>query len=190
MKLDEWRARGKARTDIGKCVGRLRAWKNKPRDSTAANSHEKEKRSQIDDSGDSTDSCSTADPVDLPIPKWLQPRNKTIETITEHTNAYLEKGEVRTWIEECAKLLVEGRRQRARIDPQRWEKACFGAWYQCRIHECPRGEKEYEELKGYVSLRVSISDFLAPFLPFPSWLSSDETLYLRLLSASDRLWKC
>lgn len=165
MKLDEWRARGKARTEAGRCVGRLRAWIHKPRDSTTAANHGNEKRSHVNDSGDSTESFSTAEPVDLPIPKWLRPRNKTIETITEHTNKYLEKEEVMTWINECAVLLVEGRRQRARIDPQRWEKACFGAWYQCRIHECPRGEKEYEELKGYVSLRVSIPHFLFDHLP-------------------------
>ena len=34
------------------------------------------------------------------------------------------------------------------MDSHRWEKACFGAWYQCRIHECPRGEKEYEDETG------------------------------------------
>ena len=148
MKLDEWRARGKTRTGVGKGVGRLRAWIHKSRGSmTTTDNHENEKSSQINDS---TDSLSTPESVELPVPQWLQPRNKTLETIKEHTNNYLEKEDVQTMIKECAELLVEGRRQRARIDPQRWEKACFGAWYQCRIHECPRGEKEYEELKGYV----------------------------------------
>ena len=79
------------------------------------------------------------------IPKWFQPKNLTLEDIRRHTGHYLSRPETVEMIEQCAKLLVGGRRGRAKSNPQRWERACFGTWYQCRISECPRGEKEYEE---------------------------------------------
>ena len=78
------------------------------------------------------------------IPQWFRPKNETLDAMRAHTREYLSKDETRQTIEECARLLVDGRRGRAKKDPQRWEKACFGAWYQCIISECPRGEKEYE----------------------------------------------
>ena len=81
---------------------------------------------------------------DTNIPPWFQPKNRTLESIRRCTNDYLSMSETIDWIEKCAKLLVEGRRGRAKSDLQRWERACFGTWYQCRIPECPRGEKEYE----------------------------------------------
>ncbi|MCJ1456642.1 hypothetical protein MMC28_007004 [Mycoblastus sanguinarius] len=77
------------------------------------------------------------------IPEIFQPKNKTLLSMRKHTDAYLKGEEVKKWIGEMAHLLVEGRRLRAKSDPQRWEKACFGAWFQCKIHGCPRGEKEY-----------------------------------------------
>ena len=142
MKLDEWRARGKLRTGVGKCVGRLRSkTSQKPQ-----NGHDVEKVSgTTTSSGPSTNTApiETPAPLDRRIPTWLQPRNKTIQTMTAHTKTYLQDDKVKKRIEECAELLVECRRQRALKDPHRWEKACFGAWYQCRIHECPRGEREY-----------------------------------------------
>ena len=79
------------------------------------------------------------------IPNWFQPRNLTLEDIRIHTGHYLSRPDTVEMIEQCAKLLVDGRRGRAKSNPQRWERACFGTWYQCRISECPRGEKEYEE---------------------------------------------
>ena len=79
------------------------------------------------------------------IPKWFRPKNMTLESIRKYTENYLSRPETIEMIEQCAKLLVEGRRGRAKSDPQRWERACFGTWYQCRISECPRGEKEYEQ---------------------------------------------
>ena len=81
---------------------------------------------------------------DTKIPKWLRHKNRTLESIRKYTEAYLSQPDTIDMIEKCAKLLVDGRRGRAKSDPQRWEKACFGTWYQCRILECPRGEKEYE----------------------------------------------
>lgn len=77
------------------------------------------------------------------IPEFFQPRNKTLASIREHTKTYLGGAEVQQWIEEIAEILVAGRRARAKTDPNRWEKACFGAWFQCKVNGCPRGEKEY-----------------------------------------------
>ena len=83
----------------------------------------------------------------LDIPEWFREKNKTLETIREHTTTYLAKKNVQQWIEQCAKILVDGRRLRAKSDPGRWEKACFGAWYQCNIEGCPRGEHKYPQRK-------------------------------------------
>ena len=79
------------------------------------------------------------------IPQWFRPKNQTLESIRKNTEIYLSQPDTIKMIERSAKLLVDGRRGRAKSDPQRWEKACFGTWYQCRIPECPRGEKEYEK---------------------------------------------
>ena len=78
------------------------------------------------------------------VPAWFQPRNRTLETIRKYTEEYLSHPSTIRNIEQCAEILVEGRRGRAKCDPQRWERACFGTWYQCKVPECPRGEKEYE----------------------------------------------
>ena len=88
---------------------------------------------------------SDLDADDTKVPQWFQPKNLTLESIREHIERYLSRPETIKSIERCAKILVDGRRDRAKIDPGRWEKACFGTWYQCRISECPRGEKEYEQ---------------------------------------------
>lgn len=90
---------------------------------------------------------SKPDPVanETKVPKWFQPKNRTLESIRKSTEDYLLRPETIRDIERCAKLLVDGRRGRAKSDPQRWERACFGTWYQCRIPGCPRGEKEYEK---------------------------------------------
>lgn len=78
------------------------------------------------------------------IPQWFRPKNRTLESIRKCTEDYLSQPYTIEMIERSAKLLVDGRRGRAKSDPQRWEKACFGTWYQCRTPGCPRGEKEYE----------------------------------------------
>ena len=170
MKLDEWHARGPMRERFGRFVGRLRCRRppsksdEKPEENIKRlerqNGHVVgiEKRTATVVNGQilseeklAVDRPSTSRPVQNSasaesssnIPRWLQPKNYTLESIEKHTNAYLKRQEVKDWIEAIAVLLVEGRRLRARHDPQRWEKACFGAWYQCRINGCPRGEKEY-----------------------------------------------
>ena len=79
------------------------------------------------------------------IPHWFRHKNRTLESIRECTEKYLSDPNTKEMIERCANLLVDGRRGRAKSDPQHWEKACFGTWYQCRIPACPRGEKEYEK---------------------------------------------
>ena len=99
---------------------------------------------------DATTGRSPTDDDLAGIPKWLLPKNKTIKTIRKHTEAYLAQEHVRDWIEECAKILVDGRRDRARSNKQRWERACFGAWYQCKVPGCPRGEKKYLQEKDIV----------------------------------------
>ena len=86
-----------------------------------------------------------SDAENTKIPEWFRPKNLTLESIRQSTKDYLSDPETVKLIERCAKILVEGRRDRAKSDPQRWERACFGTWYQCRIPECPRGEKEYEK---------------------------------------------
>ena len=55
------------------------------------------------------------------------PRNKTLDTIAEHTLAYISTDEVQEWISQCAKILVEARRLRVRYDSRRWEKYCNGS---------------------------------------------------------------
>lgn len=133
MKLDEWRARGQVRVELGKFIGKLRS----PKQSASTSDQVNEKMGTLIESFDA--------PTVLKIPTWAQPKNKTLDSIKAHTEAYLHKDEVKESIKQCAKILVEGRRLRAKNDPLRWEKACFGAWYQCNVAGCPRGEKEYED---------------------------------------------
>ena len=150
MKLDEWRATSKFKVGLGHCVAKARAqvreYRKKRYNLRSRSNRDPIEKSQHDSSNDSISSTSHDGPLvarDWPVPRWLRSRNKTIESITKHTEKYLEDARVQQTIQECAKLLVEGRRQRAKNDPQRWEKACFGAWYQCTTNGCPRGEKEY-----------------------------------------------
>ena len=152
MKLDEWRARGETRTEAGKCVGKLRAnlraRSHKASTTAVTGSCEPEKTANISAEDRSTASSNTLAASDDLVPHWLQPRNKTIEYITKQTNEYLQRPEVQKWIQECAEILVEGRRLRALSDPNRWEKTCFDTWYQCTVPKCPRGEKKYESENG------------------------------------------
>lgn len=96
--------------------------------------------------GTSTSARKVDPNVDNPkVPQWFRPKNRTLESIRKCTEDYLSQPETSKMIERCAELLVDGRRGRAKSDPPRWEKACFGTWYQCRTPGCPRGEKEYEK---------------------------------------------
>ena len=152
MKLDEWRTRARIRVGLGKCIGKWRNWFAKDHCGTQAaknlhTANTRDKNHEDDDSASSTLQEEALRPCDTCIPGWLQSRNKTIEKITECTDAYLQTAEVQNQIQRCAKILVEGRRGRALKDRQRWEKACFSAWYQCAVDGCPRGEKEYLDRK-------------------------------------------
>ena len=100
-----------------------------------------------------TQAQSAPSSKDQRIPTWFQPRNKTLDTIRECTRAYINSSTQRTEdgqierpvkkaIEECAEILVQGRRNRA-SHKDRWEKSCFNTWYQCLQRGCPRGEKKY-----------------------------------------------
>ncbi|KAL9127322.1 MAG: hypothetical protein Q9217_003784 [Psora testacea] len=157
MKLDEWRTRGSLRVGIGRCIGKMRAcWPKGRKGSMTANAapntektyeHVFAKHHARDSSdravGQTAPAVCVIPDCNPRIPAWFQPRNNTLETIRQHTSAYLARPDVQLWIAECARTLVNGRRGRARSDPQRWERACFGAWYQCKAADCPRGEKEY-----------------------------------------------
>ena len=149
MKLDEWHARGSSRVTVGKCVDSIR---RKFKRTKHVERDDLDQREKPDAANDSSSTLSQAGPpftLHTRVPKWLQPRNKTLEVITKHTEAYLEDPAVQSEIKRCAKVLVKGRRERARNDPQRWEKACFDTWYRCTIAECPRGEKVYHDRKKF-----------------------------------------
>ena len=94
-------------------------------------------------------------PMDLTaIPRWLQPRNKTLEDIRKYTMAYLEEAEVEEWLEQCAETLVENRRDRAKSDPERWEKTCFGIRYECIVNGCPKADQKHlkrEDMRKHLS---------------------------------------
>ena len=159
MKLDEWKQRGRLRVGIGKSLARMKLKRKRAHETgiqlskmsdscTSSNAngtcdapHTNSTTDQPENSADPTIAAGDL----LAIPPWFRPRNKTLETIRHHTSQYLARPDVQQWIQECARLLVDGRRGRARADRQRWERACFGAWYQCRIGVCPRGEKEYHD---------------------------------------------
>ncbi|KAL2046843.1 hypothetical protein N7G274_000861 [Stereocaulon virgatum] len=106
---------------------------------------------------------------------YFQPRKTTLEKIRGYTKTYLETSDVQRDIEKCAGLLVKSRRARAKADPQRWEKACFGAWYQCNVMGCPRGEKEYD---GRSALRKHLLDKHKELFPPPD----DERIEAKLNS--------
>lgn len=137
MKLDEWKSRAEWRTALGRCIGRLRS--SKVSSSKAEDDHTRQRR----ENGTGEDEKVIVNEKQR-IPKWLQHKNRTLEAIANHTENYLADPEVQKSIEDCARILVRSRRCRARMDPQRWEKACFGAWFQCNVEKCPRAEKEYE----------------------------------------------
>ena len=97
------------------------------------------------------------------IPRLLQPKKRTLENIRKHTMAYLEDEQVKSWLEECAAKLVEGRRERAKSHPNRWERTCFNIWYQCNAERCQRAEKKYPQRKDMEKhLKNKHRDMLGP----------------------------
>jgi hypothetical protein len=131
MKLDEWRARGRLRTAMGRGICKLRLVKRSSKQTgknTIIKAPESEKSIASEEVVECTDASDNG--IGLNIPKWFKPRNNTLESIKSHTQTYLADPDVKTQIAQTAKILVEGRRLRAKRDPERWEKACYGAWYQ------------------------------------------------------------
>ena len=132
MKLDEWRCRSKLRQEIGQLIGRIRTTRLP---STESDQDKEKLNRQTVQEEDSTS--------DTKIPKFFQPKNRTLEKIKQDTLAYLAQETVQQWIDECARQLVSNRRARVRGNKERWQSACFGTWYQCQVHKCPRGQNEY-----------------------------------------------
>ena len=161
LKLDEWRVRGRVRTTIGKTIGKIRsgrlirlaASKSRPHDvgekgpevSEAATTHVNGQQGAFIYGGEGDHGNVSSTIESSAIPEWFRARNKTLVLIRKHTEDYLGTEEVKSSIDEIAKFLVDGRRARAKQDENRWEKACFGAWYQCNVPKCPRAEKEYQD---------------------------------------------
>lgn len=139
MKLDEWRVRGALRTTVGKSIKSFQSLKkSSPNPSNCNNA-------QSNEGGAAEKNDRLLDTPEEPaIPAWFQPKNSTLDSIRTKTNSYLAQDEVKKWLKETADILVKIRRSRAELDPQRWEKACFVAWYQCKVEGCQRAEKEYE----------------------------------------------
>ena len=123
---------------------------------------EKEVRAVSRMNGASSEEIS--DPLTLTaIPRWLRPKNRTLENIRKHTMEYLERNDVQVWIEECAEKLVEGRRKRAESNPIRWERTCFNIRYECKVNGCPRAENNYPLRKDMQShLKHKHGDIFPP----------------------------
>ena len=161
LKLDDWRVRGRVRITIGKMIGKLRSGRlvklaaaeprrqsvgeKGPEVSETAISHVNGQQGVLVNDGERGHSRVSSTIESSAIPKWFQPKNKTLMLIRKHTEDYLRTPEVEESIHDIAKSLVDARRARAKQDEIRWEKACFGAWYQCNIPKCPRAEKEYQD---------------------------------------------
>ena len=79
------------------------------------------------------------------ISRWLRPRNRTLETIRDHTETYLDRADVTRWINDSARILVNCRRQRAENDSQKWAKVCARLSYQGPVHSCLQGADKYIE---------------------------------------------
>ena len=161
LKLDEWRVRGRVRTTIGKAIVKLRSgnavksvvpkWRphrvgeEEPKKSETVTAQAHDQHGLLINGGEIDHGNASSINESSAIPRWFQPRNKTLQLIRKHTEEYLRTPEVTKWITDIAQLLVDGRRARAKQDENRWEKACFGAWYQCNVSKCPRAEKEYQD---------------------------------------------
>ena len=115
---------------------------------------------------DGETSEGSSDSINLAsIPRLLQPKSRTLDNIRKHTMAYLENEQVKLWLEECAEILVEGRRERAKSHPHRWERTCFNLWYQCNTERCQRAEKKYPQRKEMGKhLKSKHRDLLGPRL--------------------------
>ena len=88
VKLDEWQSRGYIRLRLGRCIGRLRSKKstNPQNDGIRSATEKKQKQALVNSNHVNVDRSSEAG-----IPRWLQPKNKTLETICNHTETYLDR---------------------------------------------------------------------------------------------------
>lgn len=155
MKLDEWRERGSLRLKTGEIISKLRSRRGKHEAQTTT----KEKKAHALDNDTSSPSSSSASPTTSPsppqktsemrknIPKFFQPKNKTLEKITILTGEYLSQPEIQDLMMSYAQRLVDTRRARVNQDKDRWEESCYRSWYHCKIHQCPRGETKYSTRK-------------------------------------------
>lgn len=161
MKLDEWHERGTTRIALGRCIGWATS-KASPTDSleSTRNSHDEKTQKLATDTDSLSDQSSAThltpegaavpdkNDINQHIPSFFQPHNKTLATIRTQTEAYLSEPKCQLWLQECARYLVESRRARVKADPERWQKTCFGTWYQCQVKGCQRGQKEYPDARA------------------------------------------
>lgn len=144
IKLDEWRYRGTLRIETGKAINKLRfRWRGHDR----RTSNKKEKPTDTPSSAPPLTTPSSSSPLDFycgkKIPKFFRPKNQTLEKIRKCTEEYLSQQQTKDLIRCYARLLVETRRARANQDEERWEKNCYRIWYNCKIHQCPRGQEKH-----------------------------------------------
>lgn len=146
MKLDEWKVDGPIRRKLGK-------W-GKPSTSPAKEAEQEtvgtEKGPEQSNESAAPPLTGTTNPTTttlLPVatPPIADPHNHTLTRIRASTADYLSRPDVQTELSECARALVESRRSRIRADRERWDRACYGTWFQCQVEECPRGEWEYHD---------------------------------------------
>ena len=142
VKLDEWKSRGHIRLKLGRCISKLRSKKSTNPQHAGTGTVTKKKQSQalVNSTHGNVDRSPEAG-----IPRWLQPKNKTLETIRNHTETYLDRADVTRWINDSARILVNCRRERAANDPQRWAKVCASILYQWLVGSCPQAADKYIE---------------------------------------------
>ena len=158
MKLDEWKCRGSTRVTFGRCIGWIKRKNSKDKSSRLSNdNHEEKTRKDIDSQSDQSSFAQPAHwapetseikSLDELAPSLLRPYNKTLATIRNQTELYLSKPESQAWLQECAEYLVKNRREKVEADLDRWQKTCFGTWYQCQVRGCQRGQQEYSDTRA------------------------------------------
>ena len=145
LKMDEWQAGSRMRTNIGSLIGRRRS----------------KKKAALLGQGYQT-AIANPDNTSVPniknailnIAEWFQPKNVTEESILKHTRDYLDQEDVQSKINTVAKSLVKKRRNRVKSDLERWKEFCAETWY-CIIFGCPEPEAVYTSRSA---LRTHILD--------------------------------
>ena len=158
MQLDEWHCRGPTRIALGRWIGRFRSRMSLYRVSKSKENTVDEKRRTLANDVDSHSDQSSfthlghrsenTDELDENIPSFFKARNKTLETIRAQTEAYLSSPDCQAWLQAYAQYLVENRRAKVKADLDRWQRTCFGIWYQCQVRGCHRGQKEYSDARS------------------------------------------